>query len=781
MPYEHLQFSRETPLTDRHRRRDPRPGFRPADPRQFGQQMGQRFTEAQERAREEDFGGYDERLLLKFHIREGERIPELEAVPGVEVVSQEDQLVVLAFMDEQAVGEVESRLTSLARDGRATRADLLYALEAFDHWTPEDRTGPALRQFGWPNGETFLLDVELWPEERNNRREAMADAFTQMLEEWEIDVTDRVLQPSLLMFRLRCSREFAETTLLRHRDVRMVDLPARSGVSIQLLSTDINTLPDPSTPDEDAPRIAVLDSGITANHPLLQPAVGDAQGFLPPRNNAEDSDPWHGTFVAGLALYGDVAEQLRAGRFTPELRLISGKVFENDGADQTRFVENAVEEAVHNFHKQYGCRVFNLSYGDLNKVYDGRHVRGLAYTLDRLSRELGILFVVPTGNLQISDLPENPREAFPDYLFDESSRLLDPATALNALTVGGIVRMTATRDAQRYPDKIEDVPVAAENQPFPLTRCGPSVNQAIKPDVVEEAGNLAVMRAAGRPRHQGLGVLSLSGNFAQGYPFAEGIGTSYAAPKVAHRAARLLKQLPDASHNLLRALVGAHSQWPANGEHLFEALENKERKQRLLQLFGYGLTDDTALFESLDNVVTLYAEDQIENDRCQFYELPIPDEFWSGGRRTRHISVALAHTPDVRTTRLDYRMTRLWFTLVTAGDLDEVEAAFQRNREEGISERPRNRWISNNARKSGTLQVSRWDFRGRLADGQRVFVVITRQDSLWSTAQGTPEPYALAVVLDDRENDQAQLYAQIRARLQERERERARARVRART
>ena len=736
--------------------------------------MGRRFAEARERAREENIGGYDDRLLLKIQIREGERIPELEAVPGVEVVSQEDRHVLLAFMNEDAVREVERRLTSLARDGTATRAQLFYALEAFDHWTAEDRTGPALRQFGWPDGETFLLDVELWPEERNNKREEMANAFARMLEEQGIHVTDKVLQPSLLMFRLRCSRQFAETTLLRHRDVRMVDLPARAGVSVRLLSTDINTLPDPPSPSEDAPRIAVLDSGITANHPLLQSAVGDAQGFLPPHRNAEDSAPWHGTFVAGLALYGDVAEQLRAGRFTPELRLISGKVFENDGTDQTRFVENAVEEAVRNFHEQYGCRVFNLSYGDLNKVYDGRHVRGLAYTLDRLSRELGILFVVPTGNLQISDLPENLREAFPDYLLNESSRLLDPGTALNALTVGGIAHMTATRDAQRYPDTIEDVPIAVENQPFPLTRCGPSVNRAIKPDVVEEAGNLAIMRAAERPRHQGLGILSLSGNFAQGHPFAEDIGTSYAAPKVAHRTARLLKQLPDASHNLLRAIVGAHSRWPADGEHLFEGVEKQERKQRLLRLFGYGLTDDTALFESLDNVVTLYAEDRIENDRCQFYELPIPDEFWSGGRRIRHISVALAHTPDVRTTRLDYRMTRLWFTLVTAGDLDEVEAAFQRNREEGMGERDRNRWISNNARKSATLQVSRWGFRGRLADGQRVFVVITRQDSLWSTVKETPEPYALAVVLDDRENDQAQLYAQIRARLQERARARAR-------
>ena len=778
MPYEHLRFSREMPLTDRPRRRDPRPGFEPADPRRFGRQMGQDFSDARRRAREATFGGYDERLLLKIRIREGERIPELEVVPGVEVVSQEHDHVLLAFMDEEAVREVESRLASLARDGTATRRQLLYALKGFEHWTPEDRTGPALRRFGWPEGETFLLDVELWPEERGDRRDAMARAFAALVEERGVEITDRVIQRSLLMFRVRCDREFAETVLLRHRDVRLVDLPPRVGVSIRLLTTEISALPEPTRPGDDAPRVAVLDTGITANHPLLRTAVGDAQDFLSPQSGSGDDEPRHGTFVAGLALYGDVAKQLEAGRFTPELILLSGKVFRDDGSDETRFVENAVEEAVRTFHKQYGCSVFNLSYGDLNKIYDDRHVRGLAYTLDRLSRELGALFVVPTGNIAPANLPDQPRETYPDYLLEEQYRLLDPATALNVLTVGGLARMTATRNAQRHPGAIDDVPVAVEDQPFPLTRRGPSVNNAIKPDLVEEAGNLAVVRSGGRVQHRGLGVVSLSSGFAGGHPFAEDIGTSYAAPKVAHRAARLQRHVTGASSNLLRAILGVHAHWPQGSERLFESLgTGKEKKEALARLLGYGVTDDGALFESLDNIVTLYAEDRIDNDCCQFYEMPIPDEFWSGGRRTRHVGVALAYTPEVRTTRLEYRMTRLWFTLVTARDLDEVEQAFRRNREEGMGERSTNRWFSNGARRNSTLQVSRWDFRGRLKAGLRIYVVVTRQDLAWSTVRERAEPYALAVVLDDQENPDARMYAQIRARLQARARARARTRA----
>lgn len=165
-------------------------------------------------------------------------------------------------------------------------------------------------------------------------------------------------------------------------------------------------------------------------------------------------------------MYGDVHGAIQQRQFVPQLRLLSGKVFEDDGQDQTEFVEKAVEEAVRDLHEQYGCKVFNLSYGDQNKVYDGRHVRGLAYTLDRLTRELGVLFVVPMGNLQLYQLPQDAREQYPNYLFEEQARLLDPATALNALTVGGISLFEATRDAQRYPDTIEDHILARANQPF---------------------------------------------------------------------------------------------------------------------------------------------------------------------------------------------------------------------------------------------------------------------------------------------------------------------------
>lgn len=778
MGYEHLQLNREAPHTERYRKPDKRPRFSPPDPRAHGSALGQKLTAARYYPPGEDIAGFDERKLIKIKLRARDKsVPDFRTIPGLEVISQEDEAVVLAFATEEALNTFESRLATLACDGKVTRKELLYAIDDFAHWTPQDRVGAALREQDFPTSESFLLDVELWPQERSDKRRAMLTAFVEWLGNEGMERLDDMSQPSLVMVRLRCNRTQSEA-LLHHRDVRTVDLPPQLGVSVALLQADINQFPSISPPADTAPAVAVLDSGLTTGHPLLGVAVGDAQGFLAPDRSPDDLAPtWHGTFVGGLALYGDIQANIKQGSFIPQLRLFSGKVFEDNEQNQTGFVEKAVEEAVQELKKQYGCRVFNLSYGDRNKVYDGRHLRGLAYTLDRLTRDLGVLFVVPTGNLLPAELPTSIRENYPDYLLEDHARLLDPATALNVLTVGGLSRHEASRNAQRRPDSLEDIPVARSDQPFPLTRSGFSINGAIKPDVVEHAGNIAINpRAAGQPRHSGLGVLSLNGGFASGFPFKEDIGTSYAAPQIAHKAAKLLAELPDAGPNLLRALIGAHAHWPTSSKQLIPT-EKAEGRDKLMKLIGYGRVDEAALFRSLDHTVSLLTEEYIGNDQHQFFELPLPADFWAGKKRGREITVAIAYSPTVRTTRLDYRSVKLSFSLVTAASLEDVTEAFRHNREEGMPERSLGRWISNAARKLGTLQVSRWQFKAALKNIEKVFVVVTRQDSVWSDERENEEPYALVAVLSDRENAEAQLYAQVRAALAARVQVRARARI----
>ena len=285
------------------------------------------------------------------------------------------------------------------------------------------------------------------------------------------------------------------------------------------------------------------------------------------------------------------------------------------------------------------------------------------------------------------------------------------------------------------------------------------MNGAIKPDLVDYGGNRLVDgRAGGRlvAGYQGVGELSTSRDFAAGRLFAEDSGTSFAAPRVANAAARILGELPEASVDLCRALLVSHARTPTACSDLFA-----DDESALRNVTGYGLVDRSALYRSMEHCVTLWAEESIENRHHHFYEVPVPDEFWSQGRRAREMTVALAFRPPVRTTRIDYRAVAISFKFVQASSLDEVaqsfNAAVDRNDASTIQERAPGRRISERDRSRGAVQASTWTFMqpSKAMRESSWFVVVTRNDPAWgANLSSEQEPYALTVTISDRSAEQ---------------------------
>jgi hypothetical protein len=773
--YPHLPLVREQPVNPRRSRLAPIRVPEPDNWRTFGESLRQSLLSAQELAAQ-DVGGFDDRRLIKLELSTPLDPNEFQKISReIEIVSQEEKTVILAFATEAALAEFEARLTTLAQGGRPTYRNLLFALKGFDHWTEDDRQGWALKQEGWPEQGPFALDVELWPVSHATEHDQSWQTFEAWLRENGIEKLDAVKQAHLILYRVRVHRDQA-SLLLRYRDVRLVDLPPRHALEVSLLQTDIQDIPPVPAPPTNAPGIVVLDSGVNTGHPLLAPAVGDAQSFI--TGLGPEDQHGHGTLVAGLALYGDVEKQVRVRAFTPTLHLYSGRILDASNTSDDKLIENQIAEAVRYFHREYGCRVFNLSYGDRRKPYLGRHVRGLAVTLDTLTRELGVLFVVPTGNFEGTDtIPADWRAEYPRYLLQHEAALLDPAPALNALTVGSLARWDKTFNSQRYQNDPAEQPIAGHDQPSPFTRSGPSVGGAIKPELVAYGGNWAVnVRTANQTKvRRGLGELSTCKDFATGRLFAEETGTSFAAPHVAHLAARILAEHTQADHNLLRALLVAHARWPEPSNKLLG-----DRAERL-RLCGYGKVEDGALERSTEQEVTLIASDAIPNRCHHFYEIPLPAEFLEGRQRTREVTVALAHSPVVRTTRISYKSCEMEFRLVWADDLSRVSrmfnAATSPEEYQHIPEENGARIGARN-RSAGTVQADTWTMLRSTARRreQKLFVVVTRIDENWGRELTLPEePYALAVTLRDCENAEARLYTQIQARLRARLQVRTRA------
>ena len=556
--FPHLTIQREAPVNEK------RPGTymppkAPADVRGHGRGLLQKLTDAKEQAAT-DVGGFDDRRLFRFSVQKGFNPEDLRKISSeIEFVSQEDETVVVGFASNAALAQFEARLTTMANGEDVTNKQVIYALQSVEGWSPEDRKGWALKKQGLPESDEFLLDVELWPLEDNHQgREQEWAKFEDWLTQQGIEKKDQVRQPGLTLYRVLCNVDKAGQ-LLRNRDVRSVDLPPSFGLERSVVFQDVQKFPEINDPGEEAPGVVVLDSGVATGHPLLEAAVGVAQSFLPGEGAHDENG--HGTHVAGLALYGDFECHLRAGAFVPTLRLFSGRILDKDNKNTTGFVENHIEKAVRHFVEQHNCRIFNLSLGDANKPYCGGHLKGLSVTLDTLSRELKVLFVVSAGNHRIGE--ESPdglawRDNYPNYLLDDAWRIIEPAPALNVLTVGSLARHNKSWSSQTHTHDPSEVPIAQPEQPSPFTRGGYSVDGAIKPELVAHGGNWAINTRAGHAlleRVAGLGVVSTNNQFAKGHPFAVDIGTSMAAPQVTHLAASILREHPDADANFIRALL----------------------------------------------------------------------------------------------------------------------------------------------------------------------------------------------------------------------------------
>jgi subtilisin family serine protease len=769
--YQHLKFARLVPITDRRGHGGgPRPPKR--EPATHAERLDTELDAAI--AHTPPVAAFDPRLLLKLEIRGLDPI-EIEHVQGFEIVSHEQatNTVVALFASDAALREFKRRLGVVKAGNKVTRADILYAIERVDVWSADDRRGPALSIEGLPNEAEVIVDVELWPLERANEREQLCTAFERWTADKAMTVLDKVKRSSLILYRIRVAAASVESELLQHRDVRLVDLPPRYRLETVLLEVDAQRLGAVPAPPDNAPGVVVLDSGIVTNHPLLGAAVGDAQSFLP--DHDENDEHGHGTAVAGLALYHDVAACAENQAFVPELRIFSGRVLGADGRNATGLLENQISAAVDYFMEQYGARVFNLSVGDDRKPYRGGHVRGLAVTLDELARSKGILFIVPAGNYTADDQPPRWRAEYPRYLLDrDDARLLDPAPALNVLTVGGLARYEASRQAQRYADDPAQQCVARRDQPSPFTRTGPGPMRALKPELVEYAGNYAVDMRDGAETlklNALLGEVSLSHAFAQGNLLVDRSGTSFAAPKIAHLAAKLLAEYPAASANLVRALLVASAEVPEAARQL--GLEEED----LRRLVGYGRPSEAPSRYSTERRVTLIAEDGLGEDAHHFYEIPLPADFLERGRRERILTVALAHTPLVRTTRADYRGSKFGFHVVPGASLDEVTKVFKKTkkaeREDMIAE-VRKPDVGPQARSRGTVQAARYGLR-QLADSLRtgkLFVVVTRQIPSWARNMAEEEAYAIVVTLEDRSGNDVRLYTQVQQLIRQRARQR---------
>ncbi|MEW5704947.1 MAG: S8 family peptidase [Pseudomonadota bacterium] len=401
---------------------------------------------------------------------------------------------------------------------------------------------------------------------------------------------------------------------------------------------------------ENAPAVCVLDTGVTWAHPLLEDLIApnDAMAVDPAWGGHDDGggpgNMGHGTEMAGLAAYGDLAPHL--GSREPVLirhRLESVKILPPRGANPPELYGAITAQAVTRpeINVPQRLRVFSMAVTATDERDRGQPTSWSA-AIDALAA--GRAFDPAThGLVYLDEAEEGARRLFilsagnvaPDHLQDDHlgrsdvETVHDPAHAWNALTIGACTEKATIGD----PTWNGWSPLAppGDLSPWSTTSVTFQDRWPIKPDVVCEGGNVAANGGAFENAVPDLCLLSTYFQPAQ-KSFVLSWATSAATAQVARMAAIIRAEYPEYWPETVRGLIVHSAEWTRAMQAHLRGAGGKRARAKLVRRYGFGLPNLHRALRSANDALTLIAQATIrpfsegKMREMHLHELPWPKE-----------------------------------------------------------------------------------------------------------------------------------------------------------
>ncbi len=400
------------------------------------------------------------------------------------------------------------------------------------------------------------------------------------------------------------------------------------------------------TPDNNAAKVCVIDSGIQENHRLIQSAIDMANSRSYVDGDATTVDyvrqSGHGTKVAGAVLYP--VSIPKAGQVKLESIIQNARILDQNNLIPTnKFEPTLMQKIIADYPE---TRIFNLSVAETTS-YIGTHMPSLAASIDKLIHENDILFIVASGNLYPSSvIPTNlgitehlqAGRNYPTYLDETESKVANPGVSYFAITVGSIAK-----------EDFEDADykaLAGRNHVSPFSRTGLGMWGCIKPDVVEFGGDLVKNKLSdelitNETTSPELVNSTLHGANAVG---KDSFGTSFSTPKVSYIASKLQNEHPTESAQMYRALIIQSARLP---EHCFYNPTIND-----FRYYGYGVPDVNRALNNSQSRITFIQNGKVGPKKADIYRLKIPNALKGEGKEFRIlVEVTLSFTAKTRLTR----------------------------------------------------------------------------------------------------------------------------------
>ena len=411
-------------------------------------------------------------------------------------------------------------------------------------------------------------------------------------------------------------------------------------------------------PPEGAPAVCLLDTGLNEGHPLLKPVVS--------ANNVHTYDPgWgtddrygHGTLMGGLAAYGDLTiplshnEPVQLSHKLESVKIMPAPGYHEDKRLYGAIMRESMGRA--EIEQPDRQRTYCMAVTTTDDRDRGRPSSWSA-TVDALASgyedESQRLVILSAGNTDPDE-----RHRFPDSnLTDE---VHDPGQAWNAITVGGYTEKIWL-DETEYPGW-KTVAPAGDLSPSSCTSMDWNRIWPIKPEIVMEAGNMAINPDGGKAEYtdDALQLLTTGHQFLLDKQLVSFGDTSAASALAARLAAKVQAQYPAFWPETVRALMVHSARWTPAMEARFLPAHPERRRQthyrQLLRYCGYGVPDESDLFWSAQNALTLIAQDSLQpffkedgsvkTRDINLHDLPWPTEILAGlGETAVEMRVTLSY------------------------------------------------------------------------------------------------------------------------------------------
>lgn len=519
-------------------------------------------------------------------------------------------------------------------------------------------------------------------------------------------------------------------------------------------------------PPDDAPTICVVDSGVSPGNPFLEPVTREEllKSFLKHAPDNPFDENGHGSGVASLAAYHSL-DLSEGGQNKARAWIASARILAADNQiEEDRLYSKLLEEVVAEFAPQR-VRIFNLSVADLSRKWNQDEKRTqprtswTARTIDRLSRDHDVVFVVSTGNIPMNEIRDYLQEGstYPAYLCDDNSRILDPGQAGLALSVGSIAPGALVTSSP-------DTAIAQEYEPSPFTRSGPGIKGDIKPELVEFGGNLIRDQETHSVRaNASTNVVMASHKLTPAV--SHEFGTSFATPRVAHKLAVLLQELQELgidhpSAPLLKAFIVNSASYRGDLNEVVAKLDEVAR-DGAINVLGYGFPEPSRATDCDDYSILLYHQGQIEPNQVAFFSIPVPVVLTESSDRKR-LSVTVAHYPEVQKWGLEnyFGVDLKWRVFRGDVDRDSVVNAMSTGDDENADrpDLPNELAFEHRItrRSRGTVQHDSFEWTEHKHDfSSDHYTLAVAASPKWNRNRKpeqpgyTPSPYAIVVRLED--------------------------------